>query len=375
MNVSIVTVKSQADIDTFIDAQWLFYKNDPNFVPPLKMDRKKLLNKKVNPFYKHAEMELFLAKRNGAIVGRIGAIVNWNHNKTHNDKVGFFGFFECENNQETADALLQAAGEFLKKHSMTQIRGPVNPSMNDETALLVEGFDSPPVVLMTYNPPYYANLIENAGMKKVQDLLAYRLHNEEYLSDKLRRMTDIVRERNNVTIRSVNFKNKEKFLKDVQTLKEIYNSAWQPNWGFVKMTDEEFDFLANDLKQIADPDFTIIAEIKGQPVGFALGLPDINQSLIYNKSGGLLSGIWHLLTKKKHITITRIIVLGVLPEYQKTGVDAVMYWELGDKARKKGRPYGEASWILEDNVMMNRALTTTMKGEVYKRYRLYQKTL
>ena len=168
MSVSIVTVKSQADIDTFIDAQWLFYKNDPNFVPPLKMDRKKLLNKKVNPFYKHAEMELFLAKRNGAIVGRIGAIVNWNHNKIHNDKVGFFGFFECENNQETADALFEAAGEFLKKHSMTQMRGPVNPSMNDETALLVEGFDSPPVVLMTYNPPYYANLIENAGMQKVQ---------------------------------------------------------------------------------------------------------------------------------------------------------------------------------------------------------------
>lgn len=375
MSISIVTVTTQAEINTFINAQWLFYNNDPNFVPPLKMDRKKLLNKKVNPFYKHAEMELYLAKRNGKTVGRIGAIVNWNHNKIHNDKVGFFGFFECENNQETADALFQAAGEFLKKHSMTQMRGPVNPSMNDETGLLVEGFDSPPVVLMTYNPPYYATLIENAGMKKVQDLLAYRLHNEEYLSDKLRRMTDIVRERNHVNVRCVNFKNKEQFLKDVQTLKEIYNSAWQPNWGFVKMTDEEFDFLANDLKQIADPDFTIIAEIKGQPVGFALGLPDINQSLIHNKSGGLLSGIWHLLTKKKHITITRIIVLGVLPEYQKTGVDAVMYWELGDKARKKGRPYGEASWILEDNVMMNRALTTTMKGEVYKRYRLYEKTL
>lgn len=373
MSVQIRTVTSQSDTNTFIDAQWLFYKNDPNFVPPLKMDRRKLLNKKVNPFYKHAEMELFLAERNGTVVGRIGAIVNWNHNKTHNDAVGFFGFFECENNQETANALFNAAAQFLKKHNMTAMRGPLNPSMNDESGLLVEGFDSPPVVLMTYNPPYYADLIEKAGLVKVKDLLAYHLHNEHYLSDKLQRLTNIVRERNHVTVRSVNFKNKKQFWEDVKTLKTIYNAAWEPNWGFVKMTDEEFDFLANDLKQIADPDFTLILEIKGKPVGFALGLPDINQSLIYNKKGGILGGIWHLLTKKKHITFTRIIVLGVLPEYQKTGVDAVLYWDLGDKARKKGRPYGEASWILEDNVMMNRALTTTMLGKVYKKYRLYEK--
>jgi len=373
MSVQIRTVTSQSDTNAFIDAQWLFYKNDPNFVPPLKMDRRKLLNKKVNPFYKHAEMELFLAERNGTVVGRIGAIVNWNHNKTHNDSVGFFGFFECENNQETANALFEAAAQFLKKHKMTAMRGPLNPSMNDESGLLVEGFDSPPVVLMTYNPPYYADLIEKAGLAKVKDLLAYHLHNEHYLSDKLQRLTNIVRERNHVTVRSVSFKNKQQFLEDVKTLKTIYNAAWEPNWGFVKMTDEEFDFLANDLKQIADPDFTLILEIKGKPVGFALGLPDINQCLIYNKKGGILGGIWHLLTKKKHITYTRIIVLGVLPEYQKTGVDAVLYWDLGDKARKKGRPYGEASWILEDNIMMNRALTTTMLGKVYKKYRLYEK--
>ncbi len=373
MSVQIRTVTSQSDTNDFIDAQWLFYKNDPNFVPPLKMDRRKLLNKKVNPFYKHAEMELFLAERNGAVVGRIGAIVNWNHNKTHNDSVGFFGFFECEDNQETANALFESAAQFLRRYDMTAMRGPLNPSMNDESGLLVEGFDSPPVVLMTYNPPYYADLIEKAGLAKVKDLLAYHLHNEHYLSDKLQRLTNIVRERNHVTVRSVNFKNKQQFFNDVNTLKTIYNAAWEPNWGFVKMTDEEFDFLANDLKQIADPDFTLILEIKGKPVGFALGLPDINQCLIHNKKGGILGGIWHLLTKKKQITYTRIIVLGVLPEYQKTGVDAVLYWDLGDKARKKGRPYGEASWILEDNVMMNRALTTTMLGKVYKKYRLYEK--
>ncbi len=371
MGFTIKKVLSKSDKKCFINSQWNFYKGDKNFVAPLKMDRDKLLDTKKNPFYKHSKLELFLAVRDGEIIGRIGAIINDNHNSTHNDKLGFFGFFECVNEQEVANALFNSVKVYLKENGMNAMRGPVNPSMNDETGLLVDGFDSPAVVLMTYNPKYYIELIENYGFAKSKDLYAYHLVNEQYVSDKMKRMQGIIRERNKVTIREVDFKNKTQFKKDVELLKSIYNKAWQPNWGFVKMTDEEFNFLANDLKQIADPAYTIIAEIDGKPAGFALGLPDINQQLINNKSGGMIGAIWQMFVVKKKIDLLRIIVLGILPEYQKTGVDAVLYWEMGSRGLPKGIKYGEASWILEDNEMMNKGLTTTMLGKVYKTYRLY----
>lgn len=375
MSFTIRPVSSSADVLKFIKSQWNFYNNDPNWVAPIIADRKKLLDTKKNPFYKHASMQLFLAEDNGRIVGRIAAIVNDNHNKTHNDKVGFFGFFECADDQKVADALFDAAADWLRKKGMTDIRGPVNPSMNDECGLLVEGFDSPAVVLMTYNPPYYARLIEKAGYSKVKDLYAYLLRQEDYRSEKLQRLQNVIRERNKLVIREVDFKHKEQFRKDVTTIKDLYNSAWQPNWGFVKMTDEEFDFLAKDLKQIADQRYTVIAESDGKPVGFMLALPDINQSLIYQKKGHLPGAIWHLLTKKKKINTLRIIVLGVLPQYQGRGIDAVLYHEAGARGLPNGITQGEASWILEDNVEMNHALQHAMHGTRYKTYRMYQKAL
>lgn len=375
MGLVVRAIDNRKEVNKFIDAQYLFYKNDKNFVAPLKMDRQKLLNVDKNPFFKHSEIQMFIAERDGKVVGRIAGITNDNHNKTHNDNIGFFGFFECEDNVETAKTLFAEAEKWVKSKGKDAIRGPVNPSMNDEVGLLVDGFDSPPVILMTYNPKYYINLIEKSGYAKEKDLLAYHLVNKEYISDKMKRLNDLIRDKFKITIRNVNFKDKNQFKKDVATLKHIYNNAWQPNWGFVKMTDEEFDFLANDLKQIADPVYTMIAEVDGKVAGFALGLPDINQTLIHNKSGGIVGGLWHLLTKKSKINMLRIIVLGVLPEYQKTGVDSVLYWEMGTRGVPKGITQGEASWILEDNEMMKKGLTTTMKGKVYKTYRLYQKSL
>lgn len=370
--VLIRPIETIADIKKFIACQKDFYPNDPNFVPPLMMDRLKLLDKTKNPFYKHASMQLYLAERNGKIVGRIAAITNDNHNIAHKDKIGFFGFFECEHNQQTANALFDSAKSWLKEKGMDDMRGPVNPSMNDECGLLVDGYDSHPVILMTYNPRYYQSLYEGYGLLKVKDLHAYILDQNNFVSDKMKRMVDLIRKRSEVTIREVNFKNKQAFARDVRTLKDIYNSAWQPNWGFVKMTDEEFDFLAADLKQIADPTYTLIAEVKGKVAGFALALPDINQCLVHNKSGSLLGALWHLFTKKSSINLLRIIVLGVLPEFQKHGVDAVLYQEIGARGLPKGIQYGEASWILEDNEPMKKALTTTMHGTIYKTYRMYQ---
>lgn len=364
-----------SDTMPFIKSQWQFYKNDPNWVPPMIMDRKKLLNQQKNPLYKHTQMQLFLAEDGGAVVGRIAAILNGNHLATHADGVGFFGFFESINSQEVANALFAAAEQWLRAKGALYARGPVNPSLNDECGLLVEGFEGPPVVLMTYNPPYYATLIEQAGYAKVKDLYAYWLTSGLYQSEKMMRLIELIKQRNQITFRNVDFKNKAQFTKDVDLIKQMYNSAWQPNWGFVKMTDEEFEFLANDLKQIANPDYVFFVEVKGKPAGFILGLPDINQALIHNKKGGLIGGIWSLLTRKKEINRIRIIVLGVLPEYQRSGADTALYHEIGIRGDKHGITGGEASWILEDNEMMNRGLAHTMQAKQYRTYRLFEKAL
>ena len=203
----------------------------------------------------------------------------------------------------------------------------------------------------------------------------FHLEYKKYKTDKLLRLKKIVRERYKVNVRQLDFKDKEKFKEDVNTLKQIYNEAWEPNWGFVKMTDEEFDFLANDLKQVADPSLALIVEVGGEPAGFALAMPDINQCLIHNPKGGLVGAGWNLLTKNKKITFLRIIVLGVIPRFQKTGVDAVMYYEIGERGHVRGIDDGEASWVLEDNTMMNRGLTVTMDAVHYKTYRIYEREL
>lgn len=367
--------QSRRDRLRFIKAQWHFYRNDPLWVPPLIVDRMKLLDVRRNPFYQHSKIALFLAIEHNKPVGRIAAIVNDNHNRTHNDRVGFFGFFESMYSTEISSALFDAVAEWLALHGMTHIRGPVNPSMNDECGLLVEGFDRPPVVLMTYNPPYYAQLIERWGFAKAMDLYAYLLDGETYRSEKLNRMLEVVRQRTGVQIRAMNFRDRQQFHRDVETLRELYNAAWEKNWGFVKMTDAEFDFLAADLKQIADPNLVLIADVGHRPVGFALALPDINECLIYNRSGRLLPGLWHLLTKRHRISQVRIIVLGLLPEYRRTGIDAVLYSEIGERAKARGARWGEASWILEINDPMNHALHSTLNARRYKTYRIYERAI
>ena len=370
-----VRALAAGDVGKFINCQWQFYRNDPNWVPPLKMDRRKLLDTKKNPFYQHAEIQLFLAEDGNQILGRIAAITNELHNQTHNDNVGFFGFFECVKDQQVAKALVDSASAWLLGKGKTHVRGPVNPSMNDECALLVDGFDTPPRVLMTYNPPYYADLLEGCGFHKVKDLYAYDIDRQDYRSEKLERMQELIRTRYDITIREVDFKNKAQFRRDIDTIKMIYNEAWENNWGFVKLTDEEFDFLAADLKMIANPKLTYFVEMKGKTVGFFLALPDINQQLIHNRGGGILGGAWHLMTKKSKVDTARIIIMGVLPEYRRTGADAVMYYEVGRRVDELGMRYGEASWILEDNVEMRQALQRAMHAELSKTYRIYEKPL
>jgi len=364
-------IATRQDELAFIRFPWSIYRNSPAWVPPLLMDRKKLIDRKKNPFYKHAEAEFFLAERDGEVVGRIGAILNHNHNKEHHENIGFFGFFESVHDQQVANALFDEVRKFLARFNVTALRGPANPSVNDEYGLLVDGFDVTPMLLMPYNPPYYAALIESYGFRKVKDLYAYLLNQDEVYSERLERAVSIVKQRYNIEFRSLNMK---KFHEEVERIKVVYNAAWQHNWGEVPMTDEEMDALAADLKAVVVPDLVIIAEYKGKPIGFGLTIPDINMALRYNKRGYLVPGIWHLLTKKKKINACRIIALGVVPEYLHTGAANVLFYETARRAKRLGYHFGEASWILEDNLQMNRA-AEAMRGKITKRYRIYQMEL
>jgi hypothetical protein len=367
-SVAIRPVRTKTDETRFLRFLWKLYAGDPYWVPQLMMDRKKLIDKKKNPFYTHADMELFLAERGGEIVGRIGAIVNHNHNKEHAENIGFFGFFESINDQAVANALFDAAKKYLQSKGVSAMRGPANPSVNDEYGLLVDGFDSSPTVLMPYNPSYYATLLERYGFRKLKDLYAYLLSQDTVYSERFVRFNEIVKQREDLTFRSLDMKH---FKEEVNRIKVLYNKAWSRNWGAVPMTDAEFDALATDLKPVVVPELIIIAEAKGKPIGFALSLPDINVALKYNKNGGLLGGLYHLYTKKKHIDLVRIIVLGVIPEQLKTGAAGVLFYETAVRAKKLGYHYGEASWVLEDNIMMNRA-AEMMNGKRYKTYRIYE---
>ncbi len=371
-SIVIRSVKSKSDETVFIKSQWKFYQGNPHWVPPLLMDRWKLIDKKGNPFYKHAEMELFLAERDGRIVGRIGAIINDNHNKEHADKVGFFGFFESIDDQQVANALFDAAGKWLKQRGMTTMRGPASPSVNDEYGLLVEGFDKPPMILMAYNPPYYQRLVEGYGFAKAKDLWAYYLHSQRVFSNqKFIRVAELLKKREGLTIRPLNMKD---FDNEVTRLREMYNKGWEGNWGEVPMTEEEFRYVAKDLKPIVNPELVIIAEVKGKPVGFGLSLPDLNVVLKDNKKGRLLPALVRMMLFKKRIDAIRVVILGVIPEYRNSGIGGVLFYETGRRSVEQGYPHGEASWVLEDNVMMNRG-AEMMSGEKYKTYRVYEKPI
>jgi len=368
--LTIRPVISSKDRRVFLRLPWKIYRGNPVWVPPLMMDRRKLIDRKNNPFYKHATMELFLAERGGEAVGRIGAIINENHNKEHSENIGFFGFFECIDDQEVASALLTRAAEWLKAKGVTAMRGPASPSVNDEYGLLVDGFNHPPAVLMAYNPEYYPRLIENAGLARCKDMYAYYLHESTFLTEKLKRVAGLVKSRQGFVLRTLNMKD---FDNEVKTIRDLYNRGWSRNWGEVPMTDEEFTYVARDLKAIVNPELVIIAEVNGKPVGFALSLPDLNRIQIRNRGGYLIPFLFRYFLQRKQIHFVRIVILGVVPEYLNSGIGGVLFYETGVRSVARGYPEGEASWVLEDNVMMNRG-AELMNGDKYKTYRIYEKT-
>ena len=340
------------------------------WVPPLRMDVRKLLSRQKNPFFQHAEVEYFLAERSGEVVGRIAAIHNHAHNDFHDDTVGFFGLFDTVDDPAVAGALFNAAAGWLKPRGLTVMRGPASFSTNDECGMLVDGFTAPPTVLTPYTPPHYVDLTEGAGLTKAKDLFMYHSVNNQ-LPDRLVRGAKLIGKRNKISLRTLDMK---RFDKEVELIKKVYNSAWERNWGFIPMTEAEIDHLAKDLKPVVVPELVVFAEREGELIGFAVALPDLNVALKANPSGRLFPGILKILWKARKINRIRILLLGVLPDYRRSGADAMMYHWIWSKGYSMGYRWAEAGWILEDNTAMRNGLER-MGFEHYKTLRFYDRPL
>jgi GNAT superfamily N-acetyltransferase len=382
--LEVTPVKTRQEFMDFVSLAWQVYKDDPQWVPPLVSMMQEMFDPQKNPLWEHSEFQNFLARRDGRVVGRITALVNGSHNEVHQERMGFFGFFEVLEDYEAAEALFDAAGEWLRARGMTAMRGPANPSVNDEYGLLVDGFDSPPVVMMTYNPPYYADFIERYGFAQAMDLWAYHLDTSLFggekvdrLPAKLVRVAEVARKRYKYTVRNINLRDWDA---EVERFKRVYNSAWEKNWGAVAMTDHEIEHLADGLKQIMDPDLVFVVEKGDEVVGVSITLPDVNQALLRAYPSPRTWELWTLLKflwrykVRSCIDGIRVLILGVLEPYRGTGVDAILYYETALAALPKGYKNAEMSWILETNEPMNRAVRF-MGGEVYKTYRIYEKPL
>lgn len=370
--IQIKTVSDKKNLKLFIDFPHDLYKDDKNYVPELFIAQRDLLTK--HPFLKNAEIKLFLAYQDKKIVGRIAAILSKNHNEFNHTNEGFFGFFDVINSIDVAKALFDEAEKWLKAKHVDAIVGPMNPNTNETCALLIKGFDLPPVAMMTYNFPYYQTLIEQLGYQKQTDLLAYIIETKDFDDKPIRLMESFEKRLNEkgITIRPVNLKDLNK---EVEHLRKVYNEAWDKNLGFVPMTDEEFRYMAKDLKLVIDTDFCLVAEKDGVAVAFSLCIPDINQVQIKVKRGRLLpTGIFKLLFGRKKIDTIRVVALGVTEPFRKMGIEAIFYGNIIKKGIEKGYKQAEASWILEDNLLMNKAMQN-IHGRAYKTYRIFEKKL
>ena len=372
MSVKITIVTGKTDQNQFIRLPWSIYRDDPNWVPPLIIDQKEMFDKRRFPFFGHSEADFFLAWRDGRPVGRIAAIRNNNHLKIYRDDVGFFGFFECINDPDVANALFNAAANWLHERGLKWMRGPESYSQNEEAGLLVDGFGSPPVLMMTYNPAYYSGLLETAGFNKIMDLYAYAISHADRVPALLAEKVTLIKKRAGFTVRPLNMRQIDR---EVEAIKTIYNAAWSENWGAVPLTDREMDHLVKNLVQIVIPDMALVAEIDAKPVGISITVPDINEALIKINGRLLPFGLLKLLWYRRRITGVRTLIMGVLKEYRKIGIDSVMYYETFKNGLAHGFTHGEMSWILENNHLMRYALENLEGCQIYKTYRLYQKAI
>jgi GNAT superfamily N-acetyltransferase len=348
------------------------YAGDPNWVAPLVMDMQKVLNE-ANPLFQHAEMQIWVARRGGRDVGRIAGIVDRNHNEFHGERSAFFGYFECVDDAAVSAKLFAAVSAWAKERGMTRILGPMNPTTNDECGLLIEDDDTPPVFMMPYNPPYYAGLIEGAGCTKAKDLLAFGFDIANGPKERFARFMDKFRRREpDIRITPIT---KPTLAEQLAKVKAVYNQAWEKNWGFVPMTDAEIDFMAARLKPLLTHGLALVAEKGQEPVGFLLAMPDYNEPFRHLRgslwSRGLFRALPYFLGWRTPRYL-RCLTLGVVAKYRGRGIEAAMLAEALTASLRLGFIRGEASWILEDNIAVQRTIGL-FGGEVYKRYRVYER--
>ena len=372
--IEVTPVSSRQERDAFIEFPWRIYRNDPVWVPPLILERREFLDQAKHPFFKHGAAALFLARSGGEIVGRIMASDDPNYNALHQSNVGCFGLFECIDDREVAAALFDAAADWLRKRGRTEVLGPIDYSTNYVCALLIDGFEHPPMLLTSHSPPYYAALIESCGFTKAMDWFAWWFAEPTEAAARLRRIAARYADRP-VRIRTVNLRD---LAAENSRLREIYNQAWEKNWGFVPFTEPEFAHLTKELKQIANPDFVFIAEINDEPAGFILCVPDINAALHHTDGRlttfGLPIGLAKLLYYKSRIKTVRLVALGVVPKFRRHGIAERLVLRIIEDVMLKSGMIGECSMILENNRIMNRFLEH-IGAKKYKTFRIYQRAI
>jgi GNAT superfamily N-acetyltransferase len=371
--LKISAVSDRGSRKRFLGFAWDLYRGDKNWVPPLRRNQMELLNFKPHPFYLNAETKSFVAERGGKVVGRIAAIIDYGHNKRHNEKRGMFGFFECLDDPVVSQGLFDAAVEWLLERGMDSIRGPLNPAMNHECGLLIDGFQFPPTFLMTYNKPYYAELIEKCGFTKSQDLYAYwgELGILPLLDPKIAYIAEESRKRFNINVRRID---RRHFQRELENFLHIYNNALPGTWGFVPMTEAELKHMAASLKHLIVPELTSMAEVDGKAIGCMFGILDYNP--IIKKIDGRLFpfGFLHLLFGRKKLNKIRLVSTNVIPEYQRWGVGVVLVHRIVEDALAWGITEAEFSWVLESNTLSR--VTLERGGAIrQKTYRIYDKDL
>jgi GNAT superfamily N-acetyltransferase len=373
--VEVRAVSGGRDLKAFIGLPFRLHANHPLWVPPLKLERRLFLNRRLNAFFSHGEAEYFLARRDGRVVGRISAQVNHAFNDYQDKRWGWFGFLELEDDEEVARALLDAAATWLRARGSERMVGPADFSMNDESGVLIEGFDLRPMIRQPWHPPYYQRLMEQAGMEKAMDLLMWNLE----VSDRAKvlpvifELAEKVESDHGIRVRPMR---RRQLRKDLDAFAEVYNSAWSKNWDFVPYSKKDLDAYAQELQLVFDKHWFMIAERidTGEVVGMAMTIPDVNQVLEQMKGRLLPLGWWRFLRKGRTIDRVRVGFLGVKPEYQHTGVAAKLYVEHFNAAAVRPQSGGEMGWILETNTAMNRGMEA-MGGRIVKRYRVYERLL
>jgi predicted GNAT family acetyltransferase len=375
--MEITEVKTRKDRNKFMQVPFSLYKNDPVWVPPLLSEQRTILNPYKNPFFKHSISKAWVISKNNQPIGRIFGFIDTLKNSLEGASEGFFGFFECIDEQEVVDRLFGICRDWLAQNGIKQMVGPMNLSIGNECGVQLDGFEYPPVVQMNYNPKYYRDLFEKAGFSKVHDLYAYYLvaddaKNNQQLMEKLEKIGRHALENQGIKFRSINLKD---FNQELEQVRKLFNESMNKNWGFVPASFEEIEFMGKSLRQIADTDLIFFAETEGKIVGCSVSVPDINQALIHVRNGKLFpTGIFKLLYYSRKIDRIRLFFMGVLEEYRNKGLDAVFYYQTVLKVKERGYKTGECSWVSEDNKNLIKILER-FGATRYKTYRMYQKSI